>query len=352
MLQNSMGTQPQPHSSAALPQMSPPLRLGHPCGTLEQATLLGLPASSEQLLRATLVAPPSLGRCYPITESRRRALAFPNGAPGWTQTLNSPQIIILDKMLRREFSQVSALRDPESLWATHTHGFPTGFSLLNSHPPPLQGSSPLGSLFPAPRLLPAWKQLFQPLPACLTFHSLLCCFVFIFGGHQGQKARLLTPRPPSIQGIFQSLQGVFLLFYFLIAFYSLAHSPLTSGNHVIVLMCSLFVCLLCMLFLKLIFIGVQLLYNVVLISTVQQSESVIRIHISPLFGISFPFRSPQSTEQSSLSYTVGSHQLSILYIVSVVYMSIPISQLIPPLHLSPLGICLFSTCVSLFLFCK
>ena len=39
------------------------------------------------------------------------------------------------------------------------------------------------------------------------------------------------------------------------------------------------------------FIGVQLLYNVVLISTVQQSESVIPVCISSLFGASFPFRS-------------------------------------------------------------
>ena len=38
---------------------------------------------------------------------------------------------------------------------------------------------------------------------------------------------------------------------------------------------------------KLTFIGVQLLYNVVLVSTVQQSELTIHIHISPLFG--FPF---------------------------------------------------------------
>ena len=44
-------------------------------------------------------------------------------------------------------------------------------------------------------------------------------------------------------------------------------------------------------FFKLIFIRVELLYNVVLVSAVQQSESAIRIHISPLFWISFPFRS-------------------------------------------------------------
>ena len=42
-----------------------------------------------------------------------------------------------------------------------------------------------------------------------------------------------------------------------------------------------------------------LLYNVVLVSAIQQSESVTHIHISPLFKISFPFRSPQSTEQNS-----------------------------------------------------
>ena len=49
----------------------------------------------------------------------------------------------------------------------------------------------------------------------------------------------------------------------------------------------LFVCLF-------IFIGVELLYTAVSVSAVQQSESAIRIHISPLFWISFPLRSPQS----------------------------------------------------------
>ena len=38
---------------------------------------------------------------------------------------------------------------------------------------------------------------------------------------------------------------------------------------------------------KIIFIGVQLIYNVVLVSAVQQSESVIHIHISTLLD-SFP----------------------------------------------------------------
>ena len=44
-----------------------------------------------------------------------------------------------------------------------------------------------------------------------------------------------------------------------------------------------------------------MLYRVVL----QQSGSAICIHISPLFWISFPFRSPPSTEQSSLCSTGG-----------------------------------------------
>ena len=46
---------------------------------------------------------------------------------------------------------------------------------------------------------------------------------------------------------------------------------------------------------KLMFIEEYLLYNV-LVSSVQQSESIIFIHIPPLFWISFPFRSPQRTE--------------------------------------------------------
>ena len=62
----------------------------------------------------------------------------------------------------------------------------------------------------------------------------------------------------------------------------------------------------CKFFFKLIFIGVQLLYNVVLVSTVQQNASAMHIHISPLFWISFPLRSPQSIKQGSLCSTVGS----------------------------------------------
>ena len=60
---------------------------------------------------------------------------------------------------------------------------------------------------------------------------------------------------------------------------------------------------------------VQMLYNVVFISTTQQSESAICIHKSSHFWMPFPFKLPQSTEQSSLCHTGGSHYLSILYIV-------------------------------------
>ena len=45
------------------------------------------------------------------------------------------------------------------------------------------------------------------------------------------------------------------------------------------------------------------------------AKRIIHIHISTLFQILFPYRSLQSIEQSSLCYTVGPHQLSILYIV-------------------------------------
>ena len=69
------------------------------------------------------------------------------------------------------------------------------------------------------------------------------------------------------------------------------------------------------LFLQLIFIRVKLIYNVMLVSAVHQSESVIRIHIFTLFQILFPYRSLHSNQQSSLCYTVGSYWLPILYIV-------------------------------------
>ena len=55
--------------------------------------------------------------------------------------------------------------------------------------------------------------------------------------------------------------------------------------------------------------------SVVLVSGVQQSDSVIHIHVSILFQILFTFRLLQSIEQSSLCCTVSPCWLSILYIV-------------------------------------
>ena len=51
-----------------------------------------------------------------------------------------------------------------------------------------------------------------------------------------------------------------------------------------------------LLILKKIFIGIYLLSNVRLISTMQQSELAIGIHMSPLLWISFLFRSPQNND--------------------------------------------------------
>ena len=55
-------------------------------------------------------------------------------------------------------------------------------------------------------------------------------------------------------------------------------------------------------------------YQFLLYSRVSQ---LTHTHISPPFWISFLFRSPRSIEQSSLNYIVGSHQLFILCIVSI-----------------------------------
>ena len=62
------------------------------------------------------------------------------------------------------------------------------------------------------------------------------------------------------------------------------------------------------------YIGAQLINNVLLVSGVQQSDSVIHIHVSILFQILFPFRLLQSIEQSSLCYNSRSCWSSILNI--------------------------------------
>ena len=98
------------------------------------------------------------------------------------------------------------------------------------------------------------------------------------------------------------------------------------------------------------FIGMQLFYNVVLVFTVQRSESAIRIHIPALFQISFQFRLSQSIEASSLSYTLGSYWLSSLYIQCIcmcmcIYPSLSIYPTLtfPPRysHICSLSQCLY-----------
>ena len=50
-------------------------------------------------------------------------------------------------------------------------------------------------------------------------------------------------------------------------------------------------------------------------STVQQSESTLCLHTSPLSQISFPFSSPQSTDYSFQCATVGSDWSPVLCLV-------------------------------------
>ena len=98
------------------------------------------------------------------------------------------------------------------------------------------------------------------------------------------------------------------------------------------------------------FIEVQSIYTAVLVSGIQQSESVIYIHtlLKSSFQILFLYCSLQSIEQSFLCYTVGSYYL--FYIQQFVYIN-PNLPIYPPLY--PLiTINLFSISVTLLLFCK
>ena len=72
----------------------------------------------------------------------------------------------------------------------------------------------------------------------------------------------------------------------------------------------------------------------VLVSGVQQRDSVVHIHVSILFQILFPFRLLQNIEQNSLCYAVGPYWLSILYIVVCICQSQTPTLSRP--HLSPL----------------
>ena len=87
-------------------------------------------------------------------------------------------------------------------------------------------------------------------------------------------------------------------------------------------------------------------FTMLLASAVQQSESALLIHVSPLLKISFPFRSPQSIGYSSLWRC----SLVTCFIHSSIYMS-PSFPVHPTATLYPLlYIHVFSTCVSLFCF--
>ena len=103
---------------------------------------------------------------------------------------------------------------------------------------------------------------------------------------------------------------------------------------------SMHACMKCkVLFFKLVFIGTELLYHDVLVSTVQQKESARHLcwTCAPSLLDFFPRSSPQRVNQSSLCHVVCSHYLPVLYTVSIVYiMSIPISQFLPPHHPFPL----------------
>lgn len=96
--------------------------------------------------------------------------------------------------------------------------------------------------------------------------------------------------------------------------------------------------------------AVQLLCTVMLLAAVQQSESAVRMHVCL---ISFPFGSHRAPCWSSLSCTVGSHQLPILCTV-VHLLLVPLSQfLVFTLEILFLGLdhMVFSFLISLCLIC-
>ena len=83
-------------------------------------------------------------------------------------------------------------------------------------------------------------------------------------------------------------------------------------------------------------------------SAVQQSDSLINIHISILFPILFPCRFSKNDWESSLCYTVGFHWPAIPYTIVCICQPQTTSPSLLP-NLSPLiTIHLFSKSVSLF----
>ena len=87
-------------------------------------------------------------------------------------------------------------------------------------------------------------------------------------------------------------------------------------------------------FSKLIFVGIYFLYNIVLVSAVQQNVSAIHLHTQPTpFWISFPFRSPCAL--SRVPWVIQQVLLSYLFYMQYnsVGMSIPVFQFIAPFSL-------------------
>ena len=78
--------------------------------------------------------------------------------------------------------------------------------------------------------------------------------------------------------------------------------------------------------------------SVVLISGVQQSDSVIHIHVSILYQVLSPIRLLQNIEQSSLYYTVCGLYLFLPHVIfsSVIYTSN--SMIIPILKMGKLNV--------------
>ena len=64
------------------------------------------------------------------------------------------------------------------------------------------------------------------------------------------------------------------------------------------------------------YIGAQFIKNV-LVSGVQQSDSVAHIHVFIIFQIIFLFRLLQNIEQISSCYTIGPYWLSVLSILDI-----------------------------------
>ena len=93
-----------------------------------------------------------------------------------------------------------------------------------------------------------------------------------------------------------------------------SHRLLSLGNtHVFSQLYSLF---FFSFFIKCLFYtGIYLIYNIVLVSAVQKSDSVIHMDISIPSQVLFLCGSLENIEQSSLCYTIGSYRLSMLYLV-------------------------------------